>query len=353
MTMNLQKQPLSTIILGAGKGTRMKSQKAKVLHTVFFSPMIEHVINAVSPLNPDKIIVVVGHQQEDVKKTLKSFPLQFAEQTEQYGTGHAVLATRSLLTEAEGNVMILCGDTPLVENETLIRMYEKHVSTQAVITLMTTMLDDPTHYGRILSDENNRIAGIVEEKDASAKEREIKEINAGIYCVKTDFIFHALDQVGMDNSQGEMYLTDIVSIAVNNKKKVERFLTPHPSEILGVNSRVELAQAHKILQKRRNTELMRQGITMYSPDSISISSDSSIGRDCILSGEIEITDNTIIGKSCTIGRGVILRNCSIGDQVTIGPYSCLYGMTLPADTNVAPHTVIDKAGANGSATQNQ
>lgn len=336
----MQRQPLSTIILGAGKGTRMKSQKAKVLHCVFFSPMIEHVINAVLPLNPEKIIVVVGHQQEDVKNSLKNFSLQFAEQTEQFGTGHAVLAARSLLTDGEGNVMILCGDTPLVENETLAEMYEKHLTSQATITLMTTMLDDPTHYGRILSDENNRITGIVEEKDASADEKKIKEINAGIYCVKTDFIFQALEQVGMDNSQGEMYLTDIIGIAVNNNKKVEKFLTPHPSEILGVNSRVELAQAHKILQTRRNTELMRQGITMYSPDSIAIAKESRIGRDCILSGEIEITNNTIIGKSCTIGRGVILSNCRIGDQVTIGPYSCLYDITLPANTNVAPHTVI-------------
>jgi len=348
--MNLQKQPLSAIILGAGKGTRMKSKKAKVLHSVFFSPMINHVINAVSPLNPDKIIVVVGHQKEDVKNALKCFSLHFAEQTEQLGTGHAVLATRSLLTEAGGNVMILCGDTPLVENKTLTKMYEKHLASRAVITLMTTMLDDPTHYGRILSDENNRITGIVEEKDASADEKKIREINAGIYCVKTDFIFHALDQVDMNNSQGEMYLTDIISIAVNSNKKVERFLTPHPSEILGVNSRIELAQAHKILQKRRNTELMQQGITMYSPDSVSISGDSMIGCDCILSGEIEITDNTVLGKSCTIGRGVILRNCRIGDQVTIGPYSCLYGTTLSDNTNVAPHTVSGIAGQNGSAT---
>ncbi len=317
----------------------MKSQKAKVLHTVFFSPMIEHVINAVSPLHPEKIIVVVGHQQENVKNALKRFSLHFAEQTEQLGTGHAVLATLPLLDGVGGNVMILCGDTPLVENETLAKMHEKHLTSQAEITLMTTMLDNPTHYGRILSDENNRITRIVEEKDASAAERKIKEINAGIYCVKTDFLFHALERVGRDNSQGEMYLTDIISIAVSNNRKVERFLTPNVSEILGVNSRVELAQAHKILQQRRNTELMQHGITMYSPDSISVTEDSSIGRDCILFGEIEITNNTTIGKSCTIGRGVILSNCRIGDQVTIGPYSCLTDTTLPANTHVPPHTV--------------
>jgi bifunctional UDP-N-acetylglucosamine pyrophosphorylase/glucosamine-1-phosphate N-acetyltransferase len=346
--MHTQNQQLSVIILGAGKGTRMKSEKAKVLHTVFFSPMIEHVINAVSPLNPMRIIVVVGHQQETVKNALHNFSLHFAEQTEQLGTGHAVLATRSLFPKGKDDIMILCGDTPLVESDTLRKMYEKHSNSNSVVTLMTTLLDKPTNYGRILSDENNKITGIVEEKDATETERKIKEINAGIYCVQRDFLFQALDQVGMDNSQGEMYLTDIISIAVKNNKKVERFPTSSPTDILGVNSRIELAQAHNILRQRRNIELMQQGITMYSPDSISIAGSSKIGCDSILSGEIEITGNTIIGKSCTIGRGVILNNCRIGDQVTIGPYSCLYNTTLPTNTDIAPHTVIGIP--NGSTT---
>lgn len=326
------KPPLSIIILAAGKGTRMKSEKAKVLHKIFCIPMIHHVVKAIAPLQAEKTIVVVGHQQEAVKDALKDFLVTHVVQEEQLGTGHAVLAAERAIPRNSGNILILYGDMPLIKSETLVDMHNRHLSSGAALTLMTTLLENPTNYGRILSGVNDAVTGIVEQKDATPDQQKIREINAGIYCVSREFLFQALKKVGTENSQGEVYLTDIVGLAVKSDLKVEKYTTSHSLDVLGVNSRVELAQAHLALQKRRNRELMLAGVTIYSPETTLISQDSSIGMDSILSTGVEITGASRIGTSCTIGRGAIIRNCRIGDNVTVGPYCCLTGITLPAKT---------------------
>ncbi len=332
------KSPLSIIILAAGKGTRMKSEKAKVLHKVFFVPMIHHVIKAAAPLTPQKTVVVVGHQQEKVKTALQDFKITYAVQKEQLGTGHAVLITEDAIPEEDTTILILCGDTPLIKSATLVDMCNKHIESGAGLTLMTTLLEDPSNYGRILSSNEGKVTGIVEQKDATPDQLKIQEINAGIYCASRNFLFQALKRVGTENSQGEVYLTDIVGLAVADGLPVEKYTTPYPQDVLGVNSRVELSQAHLELQMRKNREIMLEGVTMYSPYTTVISECSSVGRDSTLLAGVEITDNSVIGKSCTIGQGVILKNCTIGDNVTIGPYSCLTDSTLPANAVLPPYT---------------
>lgn len=328
--------PLSIIILAAGKGTRMKSDKAKVLHEVFYAPMVHHVINAILPLRPAQTVVIVGHQKSAVEEALNSFDVIFVVQKEQLGTGHAVLVAENAIIEDTDTVMILCGDTPLVKADTLQEMYSYHQQQNSALTLMTTVLEHPTNYGRIICDTNYKVQDIVEEKDATGEQLEIKEINAGIYCVEKTFLFSALKMVGTNNSQGEVYLTDIVKLAVDSGLVVEKYMAQTPLDVLGVNSRVELADAQNELQMRRNRVLMLQGVTMNNPQTISVSPESFIEKDTILGPSVNISNRSRIGHSCRIGQGAILKNCQIGDNVTIGPYSCLVDCTVAANTTLAP-----------------
>ena len=223
-----QQSPLATVILAAGKGTRMKSPKAKVLHEVFFQPMVHHVLRAAERLAPEKAIVIVGHQKEEVEKALAGFGVICVEQAEQNGTGHAVLCAEEMLADFSGNVMILCGDSPLLLSSHLQEMRELHENSDTVLTIITTTLANPANYGRIIADAAGNVLEIVEEKDATEEQRRITEINAGIYCVEKEFLFQALKQITTDNSQGEMYLTDIIAIAVRMGHKGAKISTSLP-----------------------------------------------------------------------------------------------------------------------------
>ncbi len=335
MTSNPQ---LSVVVLAAGKGTRMKSGKAKVLHEVFFAPMIQHVLRATAPLMPERTVVIVGHQRDAVTECVEPFSVMTVIQEEQLGTGHAVAIAEHSIPVTTETVMILCGDTPLVQTETLQEMYAAHKKSGADVTVMTTFLDNPTNYGRIITDTNNYVLGIIEEKDASADQKTIREINAGIYCVDKQFLFSALTQVDTNNSQGEVYLTDIVSIAVQEARKVEKYICPQPKDILGVNSRVELSQAHAELQKRRNIEIMLQGVTIQSPETVCISSTSTIGRDSLVKSGVQIYGTTHLGEKCVIGNGAILTNCTLGNNVEVGPYAVLQDCSIPDNAKVTPHS---------------
>jgi bifunctional UDP-N-acetylglucosamine pyrophosphorylase / glucosamine-1-phosphate N-acetyltransferase len=332
-------QSLFTVILAAGKGTRMKSDMAKVLHQVFFAPMIHHVLTTGEKLHPAKSIVIIGHQREAVMKALAGYNVEFVVQREQLGTGHAVLCAEQAIGNQDGVVMILCGDTPLIKPDTLRSMYQQHLDHSAVCTIMTTILADPSNYGRILTDDSGKVVAIVEEKDASAEQKQIKEINAGIYCVNSGFLFDTLRRVGTDNSQGEVYLTDIVSLAVAGGFNVEKFINSSAQDVLGVNSRIELALAHKEVQHRRNQELMLKGVTMHDPDTTAIAHGVSMGRDSILHAGVRISGKSSIGASCRIEEGVILHDCQVADHVTIGAYSYLEGIVCAPETVIAPHSV--------------
>lgn len=328
--------PLSIVILAAGKGTRMKSSKAKVLHELFFAPMIQHVVNVVLPLKPIRTVIVVGHQGLEVEKAVRHLGCEFVVQEQQLGTGHAVLASKNAIKEENCTVMILCGDTPLIRTETLSKMFSEHVNRQATLTLMTTILEDPSNYGRIIASVDGQLLGIVEQKDASPEQLQLREVNAGIYCVDKSFLFPALQKVDMNNSQKEVYLTDIVRQAVDAGHTVEKFIAPSPTEVLGVNSRIELADAQRELQLRRNRDLMMQGVTIFNPEAVSVSPDTCIGNDTVLEAGVRIFGGSKIGNSVTIGQGAILQNCQVGDHAVIGSYACLSGIPVAADMVIPP-----------------
>ncbi len=330
--------PLYLVILAAGKGTRMKSDKAKVLHEVFFAPMIHHVLQAAAPLNPKKSLVVLGHQRETVEKSLENFNVETVIQKEQLGTGHAVLCTESAIDMMEGSVMILCGDTPLIRSETLADMIKQHRSQNSTLTVMTTKLEDPTHYGRIIQGGAETVLSIVEEKDATPLQKEIKEINAGIYCIDTKFLFSHLKNIGSNNSQNEIYLTDIVSQAVSENLAVHKFINPDPQDVLGVNSRLELSQAHHSLQIRKNNALMAEGITMLNPDTIQIAPECTLEKDVSLHPGVELTGQSSISAGTIIKTGAILHNVKVGTNCTIGAYSCLSNCSIPDNSTIPPHS---------------
>jgi bifunctional UDP-N-acetylglucosamine pyrophosphorylase / glucosamine-1-phosphate N-acetyltransferase len=334
-----QQGKISALILAAGKGTRMKSEKAKVLHEVFFAPMIYHVLDAVQPLF-EQIIVVVGHQGREVQKALTGYQVLFAEQKIQLGTAHAVLSAENHLLGTGGTVMILCGDTPLIRTETLRLMLQEHFDAGDPLTVMTTILENPTHYGRIVTDGQGKVTRIIEEKDASSEQKQIREVNAGIYCAEIPFLLDSLREIGTDNKQGEFYLTDAVAVAVSKGKSVHRFLCADAEEVLGVNSRIELAQAHSCLQLRRNQQLMTAGVTLLQPASILAEKGVVIGSDTVIEPSVHLQGRTRIGCNCLIGSFVILRDTILADGVCVGAFSHLVGADIGQDEIIPPHTSI-------------
>lgn len=341
-------QNVSALILAAGKGTRMKSAHAKVMHEVYFKPMIHHVLDALTPLHLHQTVVVTGHQAEKVEQACAGYDVVFARQHEQLGTGHAVLAAESALSSAHTDVvLILCGDTPLIRSATLQAMLAEHLSGTHKLTVMTTVVEDPTHYGRIILGNSDHVQAIVEEKDANSEQKKINEINAGIYCVERDFLFTALKGVGTDNKQGEVYLTDIIAIAHAAGQQVHRFFCRQAEETLGVNSRYELSLAHATLQRRYLRQLMDQGVTCILPETISISGEVTIGRDSIISPNVSLSGNTSIGVNCRVAPFSCLVDCHLGDNVSIGEFSYLNGITVAGNERINPHSCMhDKMVSN-------
>ncbi len=319
---------VTAIILAAGKGTRMKSKKAKVLHELFFAPMIHHVLDAVSALSVQETIVVTGHQYEEVENILTGHGVRFVRQEQQLGTGHAVLIIEDYINKGHETVLILCGDTPLVRSETLVNMLSFHQQKSDKITVMTTRMDDPTNYGRIVSNTDGNLQRIVEEKDASEQERSIREVNAGIYCVDASFLFDTLKKVRTDNQQGEIYFTDIVKIANDSGVAVKKYTCSDSSEIIGVNSRVELEKAGKILQKRHNIELMDAGISIMDSDSVIIEKTVSVGRDSIIYPHVYISGNTEIGRDVKILPFTRIHNMKIKGGSIVESFSNLSGKRM-------------------------
>ena len=336
----MSKQQISAIILAAGKGTRMKSSRAKVLHEVFFRPMLHHVLDSMRLLEPDKVIVVTGHQSDAVQRSCVDYDVEFALQEEQLGTGHAVLAAESHFSQSSGVILILCGDTPLIRAETIKGMLSEHRASGHTLTVMTTVMDNPANYGRIISDEKGYVTAIVEEKDASDEQRKICEINAGIYCVNADFLFSALKNVGTDNLQGEVYLTDIVGLAYAAGQKIGKFVCQDNGEVLGVNSRYELSKAHVHLQKRVVNEHFAAGVTCILPETLTIAETVTLDTDVVIEPNVYITGNTTIGSKTHIDPFCYIDNCHIGENVTVGVGAYLQGITLSDNERVPPHSVM-------------
>jgi len=330
--------PINALILAAGLGTRMKSKRAKVLHEVLFKPMLIHVLDTVKSLNLDHTYVIVGHQRQKVAALVAGYRADCIPQEEQLGTGHAVLCAEKELSRTGGTVLILSGDVPLVKSDSLRAMLADHRENKPALTLMATTLEDPTNYGRIVRNSTGGLLEIVEEKDATDRQKKIREINAGIYCAEVSFLFGALKKVGSNNKQGEIYLTDIVKIAIEMGLQVGIFSGAGSEEVLGVNSRAELAAANKYLQHQKNSDLMADGVSLIDPETIFIQQEVLIGSDTVINANVQISGISIIGKNCTIGPDVVLHDCLIGDNAVIEPFCNLTSCKVQNNQTVKPHS---------------
>lgn len=345
-----EQKMLDVLVLAAGLGTRMRSDLAKVLHKLDGRPLINHVCRTATALAPRKIYVVIGHQGEDVKAAvldeLDSEHAAFVWQKEQLGTGDAVNSARQFLENEDSTLLILSGDVPMIRHETLAALVQQHYNHRgkgAACTLLTVKLEDPTGYGRIVRDEGGVFDRIVEQKDASAEERAIKEINAGIYCFDTKKLFAALSSVQNNNAQGEYYLTDVPRLMRESGENVSLYQHTDAREVSGINNRAELADLERTLCRRTISRMMTDyGVSFIDPKNAYVSERANIGRDTIIFPNVSVEGETEIGDGCTIragtritnsriGRGVeILDNCvitdsEISDNCTVGPFAHLRG----------------------------
>lgn len=304
------------VVLAAGQGTRMKSKLYKVLHPVCGKPMVEHVVDQISHLNVDKIVTIVGHGAEDVRTHLEG-KSEFVKQEEQLGTAHAVLQAEELLANLEGTTIVVCGDTPLIESETIGALVKYHSEKRAKATILTTTLDNPTGYGRIIRDDLGIVEKIVEQKDATEKEQRVQEINTGTYCFDNRALFNALSKVSNDNAQGEYYLPDVIKILKDEDEVVAAYRMANFEESLGVNDRVALAEAARLMRHRINERHMRNGVTLIDPASTYIDVDVEIGQDTVIEANVTLRGKTKIGCDCVISNGSVFDSAEIGDRVHV------------------------------------
>jgi bifunctional UDP-N-acetylglucosamine pyrophosphorylase/glucosamine-1-phosphate N-acetyltransferase len=333
------------VILAAGLGTRMKSSLAKALHPLAGRPMVEHVLKAASGCNPEKIILVLGHQADAVRAVVTGYNADIVLQEEQLGTGHAVRQAKTLIRAVAGPVLILCADTPLLTSATLQALADVHRRKRSAVTIVTAQVRNPFGYGRIVRSRTG-IMKIVEEKDATPAQKKITEVNAGIYCFETKFLLQALDGLGRNNAQGEYYLPDAIGLARKKKLTVAALACDDSREILGVNSRKDLCDAEAALRERVNNAWMLAGVTMTDPTTTFIGDEVTLGRDTVLYGNVRLEGKTRIGEACTvhpgsrvtdsvIGDGVMVRDCSVIEESTIGP-----GAVIGPFAHLRPHSLI-------------
>lgn len=334
--------PLDVLILAAGLGTRMRSRTAKVLHKLGGLPLIAHVCRTAAALSPRHIYVVVGHQAEEVEAAVRQEldgDVRFIFQAEQRGTGDAVMAARAELEGADSTLLVLSGDVPLVRPETLgalIHQHRTHRGHGATCTLLAVRLEDPTGYGRIVRDADGRFERIVEQKDASPEERQIKEVNAGIYCFETRALFRALEKVRPTNAQGEYYLTDVPGILRAEGEDVSIYVHTDAREVAGINTRAELAEFERILRMRTLRRLMLDGVTIIDPMNTYIGPDVRIERDTVIYPNVHIEGRTMIGEECTIYPGARIVDSRLGNRVTVKDHSIIVASEIEDDCSVGP-----------------
>ena len=327
----------AAIVLAAGKGTRMKSDLPKVLHEVAGKPMITHVIRLLHGLGVGKIVVVVGHGSKMVRQCLEGSGVVFVEQAEQLGTGHAVLCATSALKGFTGDVLVLSGDVPLLTRPTirgLFKIYKKAGSGRAM-ALLTALLDRPTGYGRIIRDDAKRIVRIVEDKDAAPEEKAVKEINTGCYLFDAAFLLENIGRIGASNAQREYYLPDLVRLAVDSGRKVSALTLFDPAEVMGINNRIELAEAGRVMQRRILEALMKSGVTIIDPARTVIGADVRIGRDTIIHPAVNIT-NSSIGRASVIEQGAVISDSKLGAEVAVRPYSIIESSQVGRGASIGP-----------------
>jgi bifunctional UDP-N-acetylglucosamine pyrophosphorylase/glucosamine-1-phosphate N-acetyltransferase len=336
------------VVLAAGKGTRMKSALPKVVHRIAGVPMIEYVIETAGRLRPRSTTVVVGYQAEAVKEALaRQSGLTFVVQEPQLGTAHALLTVEPVLAKATGTLVLLSGDVPLLRANTLKTLVERQIGSGAAATVVTAILDDPRGYGRILR-SGERIARIVEEKDASSAELAVREINAGIYAFDLDGLFEALRAISALNLQKEYYLPDLVAIYRQRGLVVETLSVSSPAEIQGINNRAELAAVSRVVRQAKNADLMAAGVTIDDPWTTYIDRDVKVGADTVLHPGVSLEGQTTVGEECEIHSGARIVDSSIADRVTVLDHCVLAGATVADEARIGPFTHLRPAAVIGA-----
>lgn len=326
------------LILAAGAGTRMKSQKPKVLHEVCGKPMLQHVIDTAYDLTVDKTVVVIGNEAERVRETIGD-QVDYVYQKQQLGTGHAVMQGESFFENYEGNVLLLYGDTPLISAQTLEKFIEYHEENHFDTTVLTAKIEEASGYGRIIRNDRGQIEAIVEHKDANGEQLKINEINSGMYYFKAELLCHALKQITNNNAQKEYYITDVISILSKEGHNIGGYVVEDSEEIQGVNSKVQLAKAEAYMKEKINEYWMGQGVTMMDPSTTYIQRDVKIGQDTMIYPGTHLEGKTTIGENCIIGANSRIVSSTIGDHVEI-QYSIILDSVIKNSAKIGPYAYI-------------
>jgi len=313
---------LHAIILAAGKGTRMKSDILKVAHRVAGKPIVEYVLDTVRSLGVDEVYMVVGHQAELIQNALAHKQMTYVTQSEQLGTGHAVMQVSPYFPpKTTDSVIVLAGDCPLISEATLRNLLAVHTESNAAATILTTVMNPPGSYGRIQRGKMGRVAGIKEAKDCTPQELEIREINTGVYVFNAGQLFATLPELSTNNAQGEYYLTDVIHLLKGRGKAIEAYCTPDSDQAIGINTRMDMAKINSIIYQNNNQILMQEGVTIVDPASTFVDSTVKIGRDTIINPFTVIRGNTTIGHNSQIGPHAVLTNCQIAHDSVVPPFS--------------------------------
>src|SRR5579862_3970526 len=327
---------VSIIILAAGKGTRMRSELAKVLHQAGGRPLLEHVVRACQPLKPAQLLVIVGHQAEAVRELAEKIGAQTALQQPQRGTGHAIQVARRAIRKSAKLALVVAGDAALLRARTLAALLDTHRRGEAAATILSAEVPDPTGYGRIVRDAEGRVAAIIEEKSATPEQREIREVNSSIYCFTLEKLWPCLAALRPENAHRELYLTDAIGLLRQRNERVLAYVAADPNEVLGCNTRAELAETDRVLRARKSAELMNSGVTMYLPETIFIDPDVVAGPDAVIEPGVQLLGKTRVGARCKIGAGSVLRDARVDDDAVVGAHSNLDSCRVAARAQVGP-----------------
>jgi bifunctional UDP-N-acetylglucosamine pyrophosphorylase/glucosamine-1-phosphate N-acetyltransferase len=331
-------KPVTIVILAAGLGTRMKSRQAKVLHKAGGKTLLQHVIDtALALAPPERIFAVIGHQAEQVRQSAARSGIGFIEQTEQKGTGHAVMICRNSIAHLDGYLMVLYGDSPLLKVHTLRRLIAQEAEGSAAGVLMSALMDDPTGYGRVIRDSHGQVLDVVEQKAGTPEQLAIREANMGIYCFRADLFWKHIDEIQPNNPAREYYLTDMPAILSRAGHTVEAMQIDDPGEALGINDRAQLAMVDAIFRERKRGQMMAAGVTLIKPETITIDSAVEIGMDTIVEPFAQILGSTTIGENCHIGACSIIQDSALADAVQIGPFTVVNTSILERGVSAGPY----------------
>jgi len=328
------------VILAAGKGTRMKSDLPKVLHPLAGRPMLHYSLDLADAVGDMPPVVIVGYKAEEVKAAVGP-RATFVVQEEQLGTGHAVMQAEAALKGQADTIIVYYADMPLITAETVRRIQARHQETNATITMLTVIADDPRGFGRLVRDEQGRAQFIVEEIEATEEQKAIKELNASVYCFDADWLWPALHRIQPSPRKHEYYLTDLVEMAVQDGRRVEVIITDTPEEVLGVNTRAHLAEAERVVRMRKNQELMLAGVSIIDPASTYIQPGVQVGPDTTIWPGAVLWGDTVIGAGCTIGPHAVLTDVTAGDGCHIGAGVIATGCDFPAGMDVPAGSILN------------